>query len=105
MPKKRKSAPPPPTRFEAILKSGKRTLSPTAVNDLSVDRLPDVSGAIRVIITSEEAQALLDQGYEISLKSALDSKPLDQGLVMSDAQANEWLAERLRGIAREKGGS
>ncbi len=91
-----------PMRFEATVHPGQALRALDAVADLDLDRVPDVGGELRLLVTAEDAERLVDQGYEVRLVQALRVRPLDQGLIMDDASAQSWLEARVAGIERQE---
>ena len=93
----------PAVRFEAVVHPGERERSLERVADLDLDRVPDPDGGVRVLITSDEAEQLLDRGYEVRLVRAHRAQPLDRSLVEDEDASRAWLEDRTRGIGRESG--
>jgi hypothetical protein len=91
----------PSVRFEATVHRGERLVSLDAVADLDLDRVPDPEGAVRVLISAEDAQRLVAQGFEVRLVNALEVKPLDAGLVLDDDTADAWFDEQTKGVERQ----
>jgi hypothetical protein len=94
---------PIPTRYEAMVLTSSTRLALADVADLDLDRLPDPGGRVRVLVSADEARELTDRGYEVRLLNALKAQPLDPGLVMTDEQAEGWLAARTADIERQEG--
>jgi hypothetical protein len=92
-----------PTRFEATILPGAQMLSGARVADLDLDRIPDSEGAVRVLITAEDAERLLEQGFEVRLLRAHAVRPLDPALISDDADVQAWLDEQTAGIDRAAG--
>lgn len=90
-------------RFEATVHAGPRARTLARVADLDLDRIPDPSGDVRVLVSAEELARLLDDGYEVHVHGALRQAPLDPGLVLDDDAAVRWLEEMVEGIPREEG--
>ena len=88
-------------RFEATIHPGEREVSLERIADLDLDRVPDPEGGIRVLITAEDAERVLAEGYEVRLVRALPVRPLDSSLVMDDESAAAWLNEETKGLDRE----
>jgi hypothetical protein len=88
-------------RFEATVHPGERDVSLERIAELDLDRVPDPAGAVRVVITAEDAARLLAEGYEVRLLRALPVRPLDSSLVMDDESAEAWLDEQTKGLERE----
>lgn len=93
----------PSIRFEAIVHAPGERVSLQRVMDLDLDRVPDPEGAVRLLITAQDAAELLAQGFEVRLVKALDVRPLDPGLALGDDSAQAWLENEIRGIDREGG--
>lgn len=93
----------PPLRFEANLGPLSRRKAVAAAAELDLDRLPDVGGKVRLLITAADAQRLLERGHEVRLVAALPARPMDPKLVMSDAQARRWLETQLKDLPRKGG--
>ena len=49
-----------------------------------------------------QARELVDRGYEVRMMNALEVRPLDPKLVMSDEQAEAWFTERTTGVRRQE---
>ena len=79
-------------------RSRRRALS--VAGQLGLDRLPDVSGELRLLLSPENARQLLERGFEVQLLAAIPVAPLDKSLIMSDARARAWLEKQLKGTAR-----
>lgn len=92
-------------RFEATVHPGEADLSLAAVADLDLDRVPDPQRAVRLLVTADEIEALLERGYEVRLHRVVRSEPLRPELRLDDDEAIAWLEDRVRGIPREDGGS
>src|SRR4051794_33336253 len=92
-----------PTRFEATIQPGAQQVSLARVADLDLDRIPDSEGAVRVLITAEDAERLLEQGFEVRLLRAHAVRPLDPALISADADVQAWLDEQTAGIDRAAG--
>lgn len=73
------------------------------VADFDLDRIPDPEGEVRVVITPDECQRLLESGYEVHLHASVPVRPLATGLVASDDSVTAWLEERVQGIERAGG--
>jgi hypothetical protein len=74
-----------------------------AAAELDLDRLPDVSGKVRLLISPADAQRLLDRGFEVRLMAAVPVKPLDPKLVMADAESKRLLEAQVKGLPRTGG--
>jgi len=94
----------PAVRYSATVRSGTRAQALKAVADLDLDRLPDVRGKIRVLLSPADIQPLLERGLELQLHAVLPVAPLDASFVMSDERAQAWLEKQLKGV-RRKGGA
>ena len=93
----------PAHRFEATLNPATRARSLTTIEDLALDRLPDVDGQVRLLLSADHAHELLSRGFEIHLLGTVPVAPLAPSLVMSDKQATDWLEKQLKGIPRKGG--
>ena len=100
--------PQPPTpdrprraRFEATVHPRAADADLARVADLDLDRVPDVAGEVRVLLSLDEVQALLDQGFEVRLQRLVPVRPLDPSLIASDEQVRAWFEERVRPTGRE----
>jgi hypothetical protein len=89
-------------RFEAILGPLPRGKAIAAAAELALDRLPDVSGRVRLLISPADAQRLLDRGFEVRLIAAVPVKPLDAKLVMTNEQSKELLEAQVKGLPRKR---
>jgi hypothetical protein len=92
----------PSVRFEATVHPGQRQVSLEGVADLDLDRVPDPEGGVRVLITADDAVALLNRGYEVHLLTVLPVTPLDASLVADEGAALGWLEEQVKGIQRHQ---
>ena len=63
--------------FEATIYPGRKAKTKQWADDLDVDRVPDVKGRVRALITVEDCVRLLDRGLEIRLYRAHPHEPLD----------------------------
>ncbi len=90
-------------RFEATVHPGERNTALSRLADLDLDRVPDPQGGVRVLVTSDEIEELLDRGYEVRLHRTARSEPVAAELVQDDDAAVRWLEERVEGIPREEG--
>lgn len=90
-------------RFEATLGPTPYGKALLVAAQLDLDRLPDVDGKVKLLLTAEDAQRLLKQGYEVHLTAAIPVAALNPKLIMSDAEAQRRLEQRVKGIA-QKGG-
>jgi len=93
----------PTVRFEATLGATPYAKAIIAAAALDLDRLPDSKGKVKLLVSADDARRLLEQGFEVHLTAAVPVAPLAQNLVMSDAQATNWLEQQVKGI-RRKGG-
>ncbi len=82
-------------RFEATLHP-QPGAEVARVDDLDVDRVPDVDGGVRVLVDVDECVRLLEGGFEVRLQRAVPIQPLDSRLVASDEDARGWIEQRLR---------
>ena len=97
-----KKGPPSTIRFEATLGAAPRAKAMKAASTLDLDRLPDAKGEVTLLLSPDDARRLLDQGFEVHLKAAHPVAPLANERVMSDAQAQRWLEEQVKGLPRAK---
>ncbi len=88
-------------RFEAKVLPGPRRVALERVADLDLDRVPDPEGAVRVLISAEDAERLLAAGFEVLLVAAHRIGPVDPALIMEDKAALSWLEERTQGLRRQ----
>ena len=93
----------PAHRFEATLDPAKRARSLATVEDLALDRLPDVDNKVRLLLSPDDARELLKRGFEIHLLGTIPVAPLDPSLVMTDKQSKALLEAQLKGIPRKGG--
>ena len=93
----------PAHRFEATLGPATRARSLETVEDLALDRLPDVDSKVRLLVSADDARELLKRGFEVHLLGTIPVAPLDPSLVMTDKQSKAWLDEQLKGIPRKGG--
>ncbi len=89
-----------PTRFEATILPGAQQVSLARVAEFDLDRIPDQDGEVRVLITAEDAERLLEQGFEVRLLRAQPVRPLDPALISDDVAVDAWLEEQTAGIER-----
>ena len=89
-----------PTRFEATILPGAQAVPLARVADLDLDRIPDPAGEVRVLISAEDAERLLEQGFEVRLLRAHAVRPLDPALISDDAAVAAWLDAQTAGIER-----
>jgi hypothetical protein len=90
-------------RFEA-------TLGPTPYREalataagMDLDRLPDVDGQVRLLLTPDDARRLLAMGVPVHLEKAHPVAPLPGERVMNDTEAKSWLEKRLKGLPKQGG--
>lgn len=93
----------PAMRFEATLHARGRKAAEKLAADLDLDRIPDPSGAVRVLVEADEVAEVLERGGQLKLEKAHPVRPLDPQLVMSDDAARAWLEEQTRGLERKGG--
>ncbi len=91
-----------PTRFEATILPGAQQLSLARVAEFDLDRIPDPDDQVRVLITAEDAERLLEQGFEVRLLRAQPVRPLDPALIANDADVDAWLHRQTAGIERHE---
>lgn len=89
-------------RFEATVLPGERQLSLQRVADFDLDRIPDPKGDVRVLISAEDAERLVAQGYEVVLLRVHRVQPLERNLA-SDEEPSAWLEQQTKGIQRQGG--
>ena len=90
-------------RFEATLGPATRESSLETVEDLALDRLPDVDGKVRLLLSADHARELVSRGFEVHLLGTIPVAPLAPALVMTDKQSKAWLEKQLKGIPRKGG--
>ena len=73
------------------------------VSDLEVDRLPDLEGVPRFLVSAEELEQLRGRGVVVDVAEEMPTQALDPDLVYGDAEAMADLERRLEGIEREDG--
>ena len=93
----------PAHRFEATLGPATRARSLATVEDLALDRLPDVDGKVRLLLSADHARELVSRGFEVHLLGTIPVAPLAPSLVMTDKQSKAWLEKQLKGIPRKGG--
>ena len=90
----------PGERYEATIHAGDPALADAdalaGVSELDLDRVPDPSGGIRVLVEPSDISRLVAQGFEVRLHRAVPVQPLDPGLVTADEDNLSWLTARLR---------
>jgi len=92
----------PTVRFEATVHPGQEGLALEGVYDLDLDRIPDPEGAVRLLLTVDDAVKLVSRGYEVHLLAVHPVTPLDTSLVADEGTALRWLEEQVRGIERHQ---
>lgn len=90
-------------RFEATLGPTPHRKALSMAADMDLDRLPDVEGQVRVLLTPDDAQRLLAMGVPVHLEKAHPVRPLPRERLMSDQQAQSWLEQRLKGLPKQGG--
>jgi hypothetical protein len=90
-------------RFEANLGPLPRSKAIAVAAELALDRLPDVSGKVRLLISPADAQRLLDRGFEVRLIAAVPVKPLEPKLVMTNERSKGLLEAQVKGLPRKGG--
>ncbi len=97
------AAPEPPprrVRFEATIHPGRKARDPDWMDHLSVDLVPDPKGRVRALLSSDDLQRLLREGFEIRLQHAHPVRPLKPELIETDDSAQRWLEDQLRNVPR-----
>jgi hypothetical protein len=90
-------------RFEATVHAADdRNVNLTEVADLDVDRVPDPTGEVRVLVGPDDCVRLLDRGMEVRLHRAVPIRPLDPDLIADDASVRAWFDERIRPTGRSE---
>ncbi len=90
-------------RFEATLGVMPYSKARSVAADMDLDRLPDVDGQVRLLLTPDDARRLLAMGMPVQLEKAHPVRPLPRDRLMSDQQAQSWLDERLKGLPKPGG--
>ena len=90
-------------RFEATLGPTPYRKALSLAADMDLDRLPDVDGQVRLLLTPDDARRLLAMGVPVHLDKAHPVRPLPRERLMSDQQAQSWLEERLKGLPKQGG--
>ena len=90
-------------RFEATIYPGRKAKTKDWADDLDVDRVPDIKGRVRALITVEDLVRLLDQGLEVRLYRAHAHEPLDPALIVTDKSFKRWLDERVSTLKANPG--
>ena len=93
----------PAVRFVITLGGAPRTLAMETAATLDLDRLPDAKGKIKLLVSAEDMQRLLDNGHQVNVTATVPVAPLDEELVLSDREAKRWLNEQVKGIPRKRG--
>ena len=91
-----------PTRFEATILPGAQQVSLARVAEFDLDRIPDQDGEVRVLLTADDAERLLEQGFEVRLLRAQPIRALDPSLISDDASVQAWLDAQTAGIQRDE---
>jgi hypothetical protein len=99
----KRTGPPSDIRFEATLGPTPYRKALSMAADMDLDRLPDVDGQVRLLLTPDDARRLLDMGVPVHLEKAHPVRPLPRERLMSDQQAQSSLEERLKGLPRQGG--
>lgn len=99
--KSRSQAPQP--RFEATIHPGAGDTPLARAAELSLDRLPDPRGEVRLLVNAEEIAELLGRGYEVRLHAVVPVVPLAAELIADDAEVVRWLEDQVAGIPRAEG--
>ncbi|MEV0617422.1 hypothetical protein AB0I81_29160 [Nonomuraea sp. NPDC050404] len=84
-------------RFEATVHPKDDLAADTArmVADLDLDRVPDPTDDVRMLVDLNDCVRLLELGLEVRLQAAVPVRPLDPTLLMSDDAASARLRERI----------
>ena len=90
-------------RFEATLGPTPYRKALAMAAEMDLDRLPDVAGRVRLLLTPDDARRLLAMGVPVHLDKAHPLRPLPREQVMSDEQAQSWLDNQLKGLPRQGG--
>jgi hypothetical protein len=90
-------------RFEATLGATPHAKALAAAAALDLDRLPDIDGKVKLLVTADDARRLLEAGFEVHLTAAVPVAPLDAALVMPDSEAQNWLDQQLKSVRRRGG--
>ena len=93
-----------PYRFTAVVTWPARREALRVISELGLDRLPDRSGKLHLLIGADDARRLLERGVRIELRSVTPVGPLSPSLVFSDDAAHADLERRLKGVRRGGGG-
>ena len=92
--------PPRKVRFEATIHPGRKARAPDWMDHLSVDRVPDPKGRVRALLSADDLERLLGEGFEIRLQHAHPVRPLNPELIETDDSAQRWLEDQLRNVPR-----
>jgi hypothetical protein len=86
-------------RFEATVHppASDPAMDVARVADLDLDRVPDPSGEIRVVVGPDDLARLVRQGYEVRVHREVPVRPLDPALVADDDAVRTWFDEQVRG--------
>lgn len=90
-------------RFDATIGGPERMTTVETVASMDLDRLPDLDGQVRALLTLDEIGALVESGHEVHIRAAVPIAPLDQSSILDDRAAQAWLEERVAGIPRKAG--
>ena len=90
-------------RFEATLGSTPYRKALAMAAGMDLDRLPDVAGRVRLLITPDDARRLLEMGVPVHLDKAHPLRPLSREQVMTDEHAQSWLDKQLKGLPKQGG--
>jgi hypothetical protein len=90
-------------RFEATIYPGRKAKTKDWADDLDVDRVPDIKGRVRALITVEDLVRLLDQGLEVRLYRAHAYEPLDPALIVTGKSFKRWLDEQVSNLKAKPG--
>ena len=89
--------------FEATIYPGRKAKTKQWADDLDVDRVPDVKGRVRALITVEDCVRLLDRGLEIRLYRSHPHEPLDRALIVTDKSFRQWLDKQVSTLKTNPG--
>lgn len=90
------SEPTPPLRFEATVLPAAEGVTERTLDDLDLDRVPDVEQELRVIADATGLQRLVDGGFDVRLRATVPVRPLDPRLVATDDEVRAWFDARVR---------
>jgi hypothetical protein len=92
-------------RFEATIYPGDAgDITAPRVSALDLDRVPDPSGEVRVLLNLDDLYRLLEEGFEVRLHRAVPLRPLDPELIADDRDVQAWFEERTRGVGQTGSG-